>query len=342
VTVSTDLNSRLLGVLRTATGRRGLAFEREPVSLTGGFWAELLAFSLCDPPPGWPRDLVARLMPEAGVARKETIVQAAVSAAGYRTPAVRASGEPGDGLGRAFMIMDRAAGAPLMPGLIGANALVAGLRQAAGMPEALASAMAALHALDPQPVRDQLATPGDVPVTLGGMLTALRASAVRCQRGDLATAAEWLIDHPRPDEPEVICHGDLHPFNVLAAGDQVTVLDWSASLLAPAAYDVAFTTSMLCEPPLELPGPLRPLARRGGRLLAGRFLRRYQVHAGTSISHEDVRWHRAVVSLRALTEVAIWAHDGTIGQRAGHPWLACGPALAAHLAVVTGAAIRPR
>jgi len=338
----TDLNGRLLRVLRGVTGRPGLAFEHDPVPLTGGYWAELLAFSLAEPPPGWPRDLVIRLMPDSSVARKETIFQAAVSDAGFRTPAVRAFGGPDDGLGRAFMVMDRVHGAPLMPGLAGAGALAAGLRQAGRMPDALASVMAALHAIDPRPVRDQLASVGDIPITLEQMLSMLRHWAGRFQREDLARAGKWLADHPRSAGPTVICHGDVHPFNALADGSQVTLLDWSACLIAPRAYDVAFTTSMLSEPPLDVPGSLRPFVRRAGRRLASRFLRRYQAHAATSIGREDLRWHQAVVSLRALTEVASWEYDGIIGERAGHPWLVCGPALAARLSAVTGGSVRPR
>jgi hypothetical protein len=61
-----------------------------------------------------------------------------------------------------------------------------------------------------------------------------------------------------------------------------------------------------------------------------------------SVDRDDLRWHRAAFSLRSLVEVASWVHDGTIGERAGHPWLATGPALAAHLATVTGVPVRPR
>jgi aminoglycoside phosphotransferase (APT) family kinase protein len=342
VTVDTGLNHSLLEVLRAATGRPDLAYDREPVRLTGGFWAELLAFSLADPPHGWPREVVARVMPDAALARKETIMQAAVSAAGFPTPAVRASCGPDNSIGRALMVMDRAAGAPLLPGLSGAGAVAAGLRQAAAIPEALASAMAALHALDPEPVRSQLAGSGGLPVTLAGMLALFADMAARYRRDDLARAASWLIDHPRPPQPAVICHGDLHPFNVLADGSTYTVLDWSASLLAPRAYDVAFTVSMLSEPPLRLPGPLRSAVRGAGRALARRFVRRYEAHSGSPIGRDDVRWHRAAVSVRALTEIAGWMHDGVIAERAGHPWLVCGPALAGHLTAVTGIAVRPR
>jgi len=68
-----------MGVLRGATGTPGLEYERQPEPMQGGFWAELLSFSLANPPGGWPAELVARLMPDPGAARKETIVQRAVA-----------------------------------------------------------------------------------------------------------------------------------------------------------------------------------------------------------------------------------------------------------------------
>ena len=343
VTVNAAIETALLEVLRAETGQPDLGYAEQPVPLTGGFWADLLAFSLANPPPGWPADLVARVMPDAGVARKETIVQAAVSGAGFPTPAVRACGGQESRLGRAFMIMDRARGAPLLPGLEGAAALPAGLRRAGQVPDVLASAMAALHALDPGPVREQLITIDGVPVTLAGQLDALREAAVRCQRDDLAGAARWLTDHlGRPEAPEVICHGDLHPFNVLVDGGRIAVLDWSTCLLAPRAHDVAFTALILSEPPLLLPAWLRPAVRLVGRLLARRFIRRYEMHAAAAVDREEVRWHQAVAALRALAEVASWVHEGTIGDRAGHPWLASGPAFAGCVTAVTGVAVRPR
>src|SRR5512142_575211 len=96
-----------------------LEYASRPEPMRGGFWAELLSFSLADPPDGWPAELVARLMPDPGSARKETIVQHAVAAAGFPTPLVRAAGGPEAGLGQAFMVMDRAAGGPALSGLDG-------------------------------------------------------------------------------------------------------------------------------------------------------------------------------------------------------------------------------
>jgi aminoglycoside phosphotransferase (APT) family kinase protein len=342
VTVATDLEDRLIEVLRRAAGEPDLSYDGQPALLGGGFWAELVAFSLTKPPPGWPTELVARVMPDPAVARKETIVQTVMSAAGFPTPAIRAQGGPDDGLGRAFMIMDRAPGAPLLPSLSGAAAIPAAVSLARQLPEELAVAMAALHALDPGPVRAALGAADEAPSTIPSLLVTLEYAARTYRRDDLAAAATWLIGHPKSSMAPVVCHGDLHPFNMLIDGRQVTVLDWSASLLAPRAHDVAFTSLMLSEPPLNVPGWLRPAVRRAGRVLAARFVRRYEAHSGVTVSASDVAWHQAVVCLRALTEVASWVHDGLFDGREGHPWLVCGQHLAARLTGVTGVRVRPR
>jgi len=35
----------------------------------------------------------------------------------------------------------------------------------------------------------------------------------------LTRAARWLAGHPPAPAADVICHGDLHPFNLLADAD---------------------------------------------------------------------------------------------------------------------------
>jgi aminoglycoside phosphotransferase (APT) family kinase protein len=342
VTIDTDISEQLVGALRSATGTPGLEYEHRPEPLRGGFWAELWSFSLANPPDGWPAELVARLMPDPGLALKETIVQRAVAAAGFPTPQVRAAGGPDAGLGRAFMVMDRAPGGPLLSGLDGALTPAAVPRLLHEIPGLLATSMARLHALDPGLVRGELEQVRAVPVTTDGLLRALTRLAGESGRQDLAGAARWLAGHPPAPAAEVICHGDLHPLNLLADGDRVTVLDWSAALLAPRAYDVAFTSLLLSEPPLRVPGWQRPLVRAAGRVLARRLARGYQRQAETAIEPAALRWHQALVCLRALTEVASWAHASTAGTRAGHPWLVSGPALARRLSRLTGVPVRAR
>lgn len=171
----------------------------------------------------------------------------------------------------------------------------------------------------------------------------LAASAEILGRPDLVASARWLAEHPPAPMPDVVCHGDLHPFNLLVDDDSaVTVLDWSAGLLAPAAYDVAFTSLVLAEPPLTVPRPAGPLVRYAGRLLSRRFLRHYEQLTGAGLDVAPVRWHQGVVCLRSLGEVAGWVAAGQVEDRRGHPWLVCGPAFAARLSALTGAVVRPR
>ncbi len=338
----TDLTERLIGVLRDATGAPGLEYQHRPEPMRGGFWAELFSFSLANPPAGWPAELVARVMPDPGAARKETIVQSAVAAAGFPTPVVRASGGPDCGLGRAFMVMDRAAGRPALSGLDGGVTPAGVAHLLRTVPPLLAGSMARLHALDPDLVRGQLEQVREVPVTAAGQLAALTRYAAEFGRPDLADAARWLADHRPAPSPDVVCHGDLHPFNLLADGHRVTVLDWSTALLAPRAHDVGFTSLLLSEPPLRVPGWQRALVRTAGRELARRFVRGYERQTGTAIEPAELTWHQGANCLRALVEMAGWVHQGVADSRAGHPWLISGPAFARRLTALTGAPVRPR
>jgi aminoglycoside phosphotransferase (APT) family kinase protein len=337
------LDGQLLDALRRQTGRSGLAYAAEPAPLRGGFWADLRAFSLVDPPPGWPADLVARVMPEPGLAAKETVIQAAIAAAGVPTPAVRAWGGPEDGLGRAYMVMDRASGAPLLAGLDRVGALIGAPGRLWRMPDVLAAVMARLHDVDPAVVRARLRELDGAATTVPDLLDHLDQWASRVGRPDLSRAARWLLDHPRRDQTEVVCHGDLHPFNVLIdAAGRVTLLDWSTAVLGPPAYDVAFTTLTLANPPVAVPPPLGAPVVWTGRRLAARFLRRYQHHRGVRLDPGDVTWHQAIVGLRALVEVGQWVHDGVVDTRAGHPWLLAGEVFARRVEATTGVRVLAR
>jgi len=102
------------------------------------------------------------------------------------------------------------------------------------------------------------------------------------------------------------------------------VLDWSAGLLAPAAYDVAFTGLVLAEPPVAVPSMLRPVVRAVGRFLARRFRSAYVRLSRVDVEADSLQWYEGVVCLRALVEVAGWVAAGTADGRTGHPWIVCG------------------
>jgi aminoglycoside phosphotransferase (APT) family kinase protein len=329
--------ARLLGVLREASSSPDLTYATAPEPLTGGFYAELFAFSLKDLPSDWPADLVARVMPDTELAKKETAVQAAVASAGYPTPMVRASGGPEHGLGGAFLVMDRARGAPLLNGINGLGAVLSALRTLRAIPDVLAPSMASLHALEPSLVRDRLEPKTNFPLTLEDFLVELRKVAAEYQRSDLEAVADWLIEHPLPPRPQVICHGDLHPLNLLMDGERAWVLDWSTALLAPRTFDVGYTSLLLQEPPLIVPPMVRGAVRRISAGLAHRFVRRYEQLSETTIDPAELRWHQGVTCLRALVEVAGWTREeGAIEARVGHPWLLCQKSFASRLATLTG------
>jgi aminoglycoside phosphotransferase (APT) family kinase protein len=268
-------------MLRRAIGP-DVEYEAAPATMAGGFWAQLVRFRLRGAPAGWRQELVARVMPDPWIAAKETSIHREVAAQGYPTPAVHLAGGPGDGLGQAFMVMDLAAGDPMLTGLSGFGAIGALPRLARRLPEVLGDSLSGLHRLDPRPVRDRLAQSGASGSGMDQVVMSLSETAGLLGREDLATVAQWLATHRPPHEPEVICHGDLHPFNVLLDSDgSITILDWSAALLAPAAYDVAFTGLILAEPPVSVPRPLRPVVRSAGRLLARRFRGAYRRLSGT-------------------------------------------------------------
>jgi len=157
-------------------------------------------------------------------------------------------------------------------------------------------------------------------------------------RPDLARAVDHLAD-TRPDATDaVLCHGDLHPLNLLADGERITVLDWTGAVLAPPAFDVAFTALLLRHPPLATPPVLRPALAAGAAVLASRFTRRYtRINPTADLTRLD--WYTAVHAVRILAEQARWAR--TRDPLAGHhPWHLMAPGAARELAGVTGVDVR--
>lgn len=61
------------------------------------------------------------------------------------------------------------------------------------------------------------------------------------ERRAVAAAVERLSDWPSmaAAAPTVVCHGDVHPGNVLVAGEGTVLLDWDMVCTGPAAWDHA-------------------------------------------------------------------------------------------------------
>ncbi len=102
--------------------------------------------------------------------------------------------------------------------------------------------VAQLHRLDPEPIRARHPLPRaasfpwwDFPRLLAEVDDLLDDQA----RAGLERAVEEHGSWHRRDSVQVVCHGDVHPGNVLQSAEGAVLLDWDLLCLAPAAWDHA-------------------------------------------------------------------------------------------------------
>jgi aminoglycoside phosphotransferase (APT) family kinase protein len=330
VTISAE---QILEALRGSWPDVDLATEPRP--LTGGYWATILHLRLTGIPTDVPDDVVLRVVPDAEMGAKEIAVQAALAEAGAPTPTIHLTGPAGGPLDNAWAVMDLASGEPLLTGLDGAAALRNLPRILASLPAQLAETMSAVHHIDPAPVvqRVRAAAP-TVALTIDEFLPHLRAGAELAGRLDLVDALEVLALQAPPLAGVVLCHGDLHPFNLLRDGGRISVLDWTAALVAPPAYDVALTRLLLRYPPLAAPPALRPLIGAGAVALARRFVRRYH-QANPSADLTNLDWYTGLHATRVLIDLATW-HNADDARATDHPWSLIAPGAVTELTRITG------
>ena len=305
----------------------GLALDGPPRRLSGGFWAEMWTLDLT-PRAGsdLPRRVVLRVAPDTHLAAREIAVQAGVAAQGYPTPRIYASDATGRD-GRAWSVMDFASGQPLLAGLNGVRALATLPRLATGLPDTIAHAAAALHRLDPAPVEAELDALSSNSAGVDGLLEHYLGHARALADEPLRRLVERIATTRPDDQLHVVCHGDLHPFNILTNGDQHVVLDWTAARIAHPAYDLAFTGLLLAHPPLNAPRPIQPIMNAAGRRIARRFMTTYQKLSPHPIDSDVLAWHRSLQACRILLDLAGWRADRTTDSHAGHPWFAIEPAV---------------
>ena len=307
----------------------------EPRPLTGGYWATILRLRLVGTPDGVPDDVVLRVVPHPEMGAKEIAVQRGVADAGAPTPTVHLTGPAGGPLGDAWAVMDLAPGDPLLAGLDGAAALRHLPRILARLPTQLADTMVAVHHIDPAPVVQCVrAVAPTVALTVDELWPHLRAGAELTGRHDLADALDALARQAPPQGDVVLCHGDLHPFNLLRDGDRISVLDWTAALVAAPAYDVALTRLLLRYPPLAAPPAFRPVIGAGARALARRFVRRYH-HANPTADLTYLDWYTGLHATRVLIDLATWHNTGD-ARATDHPWTLIAPGAAAEVTRITG------
>lgn len=311
----------------------------EPTRISGGFWAAIYGFEVAADtvvPGRWRGRLVLRVMPDRVRAVHEIIVQRTIADAGFMTPPVLLDGFD-ENLGGAFMIMPFSPGRSPLSGL-GLSSLLRFPQILRRLPIQLAQVAVSLHEIDPTPLAAALEVAG---IRSSGDGGESRLDAIRVAAGTESEGFEqllgWFIRH-RPRHPAlVVCHGDLHPFNLLVergAGQRTTVLDWTNGDLMPREFDVGFTAGFLRCAPISVPTRMEPVMRRLTRWLSHRFVSAYAANA--PLDPQMVAWFEALQYARCLAEVAT-ARSGLtdiVGEK--HPFETSADAMIRRLGELTG------
>lgn len=215
---------------------------------TQGWESEIYAYTLTFGAPGQRRNesRVLRLLTGAGLegARNEYQVLSLLHQTGYPVPEVYALGEPSDGLGKPFIIMQRIEGGdfagrfPHSPedDLTPLRDFIALFRQ--------------LHTLDWRPHlpnSDQLSPP-DQPYFHYDRILAMIAHYLTNAGFTMFTPLQdWLIGQRErvPCERSSVLHQDFHPGNILAdAEGNLFVVDWSSAEISDYRFDLAWTLTL--------------------------------------------------------------------------------------------------
>lgn len=328
------IDAALLDALARFCGE-AVAFRTPPVRISGGFWADIYGFELQEPPVGLGGQLVLRVMPDARAGRREIIVQAWLADQGYPVAAVLQAGTA-NGLGAAFMVMPRVLGRSPLASLRFATAVLGLRRTLRSIPVLLADAASRLHSLDPTSLRAAF-DDAEIDAATGGatsFLATVERAAVSEATG-FDELSRWFEANRPASNVEVVCHGDLHPFNLLVDehGD-MTVLDWTGATIAPPEMDIGLSAALLRCAPIAVPKLIAPIFARITNHLANAFVE--ESRRSHSLDDSAIAWWEALQYARALGEVVHGrlTPGSAIGER--HPFETAAPMMSRRLRVLTG------
>lgn len=281
-----------------------------PERLTGGadFWVYGLRLAGPGLPRRWSAPLVARVPAEAeryGMLRRESAVQSWAAAQGYPAPEVLAVLAPGEALPSPVQVMARVPGVPLVDAASGRPWRIPGLMTRLG------AAHAELHRLGSPPAD---ADPGEVP---DNWLRLARHLTESGGAGELAASLRTVdgVLHRLDVADPVVCHGDFHSLNVLAApdGPALHVIDWTNAGVGDRHGDISYTLLWFEIAAVAAP---RPADRVLMRLLRRRLERAYLTgyRRVLPVDRERVRLWRPV-SLLTIWSAAEASRRGFFGSQ---------------------------
>ncbi len=311
-----------------------------PEPLSGGFWAQIWKVDLDNAPAPFDQPLVLRVMPDRQAGHREAMVQRVVADAGCPTPRVLTSGSA-PGLGEAYIVMERVNGRTPLGGLQLGPELVRLPKLLRRLPRMLADTAAQLHAIDPTPLRVPLAdTMADGGSSKNPFRGGIDTAASESPAAGFAEVGRWLDDHAPVAGPDVICHGDLHPLNLLVDDQSETwLLDWTTATIAPKEMDIGLTAGLLRCAPIAAPRLLSPVIRRITNRLAESFID--EMAATAPLDRSAVDWWEALQHARCLAELTHGrTHPGSV-VGPSHPFETSLPAMQRRLTKLTGILVTP-
>ncbi len=327
-------------LLRVLSGFAGSpqTYADSPTPITGGFWAAIYGFELRDPPPDLRGPLVLRVMPNPDAGVRETIVQRGVVDQGYRAPRVVLDGVD-DSLGGAFLVMERVGGAPAAGRPRDRwGRCFACRRRFAGSPGCLqrqrCSCMPSMRNRSPMHCNPPESTSARWESRHASPRSAKR---LRSPASGFAALLTWLEARRPVMTPAVVCHGDIHPFNMLVTDDDAfNVLDWTNANLCRREYDVGFTAALLRCAPIAVPRFAEPVLSAVTGALSRRFVDAYR--RSVPVNLEVVDWFEVLQYGRCLAAVATSPiDDPIIGTR--HPFRLAARAMIRQLQIITDVTI---
>ncbi len=338
-----EVGAAFAAMVSTTSGSP-VTLSRAPRSLSGGYWARIWGVELDGAPPPFNRPMVLRVMPDRPAGLREAVVQRTIADTGFPTPRVLASGVA-PGLGESYIVMEHVAGRTPIGGLRLGPELLGIPKLLRRLPAMLASTATALHAINPALLRAALTEAGIEPGASGHPFRpAIETAALECPSAGFDEFVRWLDKHAPNPGPDVICHGDLHPLNMLLDDHGGTsLLDWTTATIAPREMDIGLSAGLLRCAPMDVPKPLRPVIRRITDRLAESFITTSIRTAGTTamVDRGAVDWWEALQHGRCLAELARGRlhPGGVVGP--GHPFETSVDAMRRRLRQLTGVTITP-
>jgi len=308
---------RLLARLREHAGITASGYLCPPERIYGGYDTFIWGFRLAGAPPAWQGPLIVRVFRDSDGARRarfEGAAQTAIAQQAFPCPRPLYVEADSDVLGGAFLIMPRVPGVPLLSAALRPSRLIFRLARL------VAESHAQLHRLDPSRMLNQLTEAGFDGSALkkGLWLPQLHRDVESGPYERFEAGLRWLERHQPEPVPDVICHLDFHPINILTEDGKVTgVIDWANASVGDPAADVGTSWVLMAMGPIG-DGWLAPLIDFGRRLMADRYVASYR--SMIPIPRERIRYYEAQRCFAAMLHVAMRRTSGEGPERGQYAW----------------------